>query len=408
MVEYPEECDDGNTKDGDGCDSQCEVEYYERDYTCGNKCLSDTIISVSIPVAKPSEVTYSFNKTSVASCEISHFSVFNVPECTEIVNVTGSPAGCLENWMIPDGCNPDGTPESKCDNLGSSCNKKWKNENGFGRPVKVDISGNQCSVTFTFAHNMTYTERPFGLKGGSECTQDGECVALVPETCYVPEEMVFPEAKCRWDYGNNTCVSVFSYAVNGATVVIVPRDPQRNYVAPTPLPGTDNLPSIFLAGFEDVGYSAYYTCNSTPSVDWMVDGQDAAIDSLSGTCGDCNLNGIPDSVDIEQGEEDCNYDGIPDICQQNLKDANGNGILDSCELPPADPSSDSTTTQQGGLIALIIILAVVVAIVGCLCIGRDPFKGPRARSNKKKQKKVKNSDVEMIQMQTPLLETRLW
>ena len=398
---YPEECDDGNTEDGDGCDSQCEVEYYERDYTCGNKCLADTVISVSIPIGKPSEVTYSFNKTTSSSCDVSHFALFNVPECTEIVNVTSDPPSCLSSWEIPDECNPDGTPSKKCDKIGP-CSKYWKKENGFGRPVKVDISGNDCSVTFTFAHNMTYTELPMGLKGGTECTKDGDCVALVPETCYVPGEMVFPEAKCHWDYGNNTCVSVFSYSVNDATVVIIPRDPQRNFVSPTPLPGTDNLPSVFFAVFEDVGYSAYYSCNSTQFVDWIVDGEDAAIDSSSDTCTDCLGDDIPDAVNIERGETDCNYDGVPDVCQQDLKDSNNNGILDNCEIPPADTESTLSPRDEANLIAVFIGFSVAAVLIGCIIMSRYSVKGPRALKINKKTKPSR-SDVEMTPTRQPLL-----
>ncbi len=54
--------------------------------------------------------------------------------------------------------------------------------------------------------------------------------------------------------------------------------------------------------------------------------------------GDCNLNGIPDDVDIANGvSTDCNGDGIADDCAGS-NDCNGNGGNDWCDLPfYADP-----------------------------------------------------------------------
>ncbi len=46
--------------------------------------------------------------------------------------------------------------------------------------------------------------------------------------------------------------------------------------------------------------------------------------------GDCNINGIPDDLDIASGaSEDCTGNGIPDECEP---DCNNNGMADSCDV----------------------------------------------------------------------------
>ena len=91
-----EECDDGNLVDDDGCSSECEVEYFERDYACGTGCLETTVISVSVPLLRTNTVTYAFNKTTDETCDVSHFVLFDIPNCTDVVNVTSYPPGCAE------------------------------------------------------------------------------------------------------------------------------------------------------------------------------------------------------------------------------------------------------------------------------------------------------------------------
>lgn len=46
--------------------------------------------------------------------------------------------------------------------------------------------------------------------------------------------------------------------------------------------------------------------------------------------GDCNANGLHDSVDVENmTSEDCDANGVPDECEP---DCNGNGVTDACDL----------------------------------------------------------------------------
>ena len=66
------------------------------------------------------------------------------------------------------------------------------------------------------------------------------------------------------------------------------------------------------------------------------DGQQATGNNLvTVTGGDCNGNGIADSVDIANGtSQDCDGNGVPDECQP---DGDGDGTVDACDGCPADP-----------------------------------------------------------------------
>ena len=49
---------------------------------------------------------------------------------------------------------------------------------------------------------------------------------------------------------------------------------------------------------------------------------------------DCDSDGFPDFIEIDQGELDCNRNGVPDFCEVFLEegnDTNTNGIHDDCE-----------------------------------------------------------------------------
>ena len=51
--------------------------------------------------------------------------------------------------------------------------------------------------------------------------------------------------------------------------------------------------------------------------------------------GDCNGNGIPDNLDIQNGtSQDCDSNGVPDECQP---DTDGDGAIDACDGCPNDP-----------------------------------------------------------------------
>ena len=49
--------------------------------------------------------------------------------------------------------------------------------------------------------------------------------------------------------------------------------------------------------------------------------------------GDCNLNGIPDHLDISGGTSlDCSSNGIPDECELAGNDCDSNGVPDQCDV----------------------------------------------------------------------------
>ena len=52
--------------------------------------------------------------------------------------------------------------------------------------------------------------------------------------------------------------------------------------------------------------------------------------------GDCNGNGIPDNIDIQNHtSQDCDSNGVPDECQS---DSDGDGVIDACDGCPNDPN----------------------------------------------------------------------
>jgi len=43
---------------------------------------------------------------------------------------------------------------------------------------------------------------------------------------------------------------------------------------------------------------------------------------------DCNRNGVPDAVDVQQSSSDCNGNSMPDECEP---DSDGDGVIDACD-----------------------------------------------------------------------------
>ena len=64
--------------------------------------------------------------------------------------------------------------------------------------------------------------------------------------------------------------------------------------------------------------------------------------------GDCNGNGLPDSLDLELGiVQDCDEDGVPDECQGNC-DCDANGLLEPCEAEYASGLVGQYFASYGG------------------------------------------------------------
>ena len=62
----------------------------------------------------------------------------------------------------------------------------------------------------------------------------------------------------------------------------------------------------------------------------------AALASPTGisAASDCNINGVPDSIDIAQGAADCNANGVPDTCEAITSpvDLNSDGFVDAGDV----------------------------------------------------------------------------
>lgn len=74
----------------------------------------------------------------------------------------------------------------------------------------------------------------------------------------------------------------------------------------------------------------------------------ADVASLLGT-GDCNGNGIADSIDIANGSEDRDRDGRLDVCERANGDMNLNGVVDSRDLYYWLGIQDSPFAYQGDI-----------------------------------------------------------
>jgi len=79
----------------------------------------------------------------------------------------------------------------------------------------------------------------------------------------------------------------------------------------------------------------------------------AFIEDLSA---DCDLDLIPDAVEILAGAGDCNLNAIPDSCDiaQGTPDANGNGVPDSCEVVPCPGDISGNGFVTGVDLALLL------------------------------------------------------
>ena len=351
---------------GDGCDENCMIEHFEQEFPCGDGCLNGTIVTVSVPVVHPDRITYMFNNSGMATCNVSHFILFDIPECADVINVTGEPQGCVEDFDMP--CEGENNNMNDCKTRIGPCRHDFAEF--VGRPLKVDVSGNECSVTVTFDHNMPFVEAPYGLKGGRDCSN---CTTLVPQDCYVAPE-VTPHFACSWDFGNGTCLASYNYTVIDGGVVIIAKGP-ANMLTPMALPGTDFTPHVFTVPGQPMGRTAQWDCTEygSPWLLWYLDGETAnATLGVPQTCDDCNNNSMPDPFDIQIGvSQDCNNNCVPDECDiasGESEDNNTNTIPDECETlenEMAPPPSESTN-DISGLPGFIIVGLMLGTCVGAL------------------------------------------
>lgn len=147
------------------------------------------------------------------------------------------------------------------------------------------------------------------LAAGACCLCTGACIDTTPETCANFGGDYLGSDQFCWQ-GEIDCIT------NGRCCL------------PCPIDGVLCLDSITISGCLAFGgsWSSCESCSSDPCPPPT----------------DCNLNGIPDDCDIEEGvSQDCDANGIPDECDPDCDgdgtpdncegDCNGDGIPDGCE-----------------------------------------------------------------------------
>ena len=106
-----------------------------------------------------------------------------------------------------------------------------------------------------------------------------------------------------------------------------------------------NVPDQISGQWQDLGQNVVETfcpcpdCNNNGISDCEDIGTGSSSDlnsnNIPDECDpDCDSDGFPDFIEIDQGELDCNRNGVPDFCEVFLEegnDTNSNGIHDDCE-----------------------------------------------------------------------------
>lgn len=138
-------------------------------FTCNQtagSCLDSTTITATVDLNfEGTAIQYEFG--AQGSCQIDSF-VFDRPACAHIVNVTGTPSGCVLSFGDVNastlGC-IDGL-------LGG----------GGATPFRVDVTGTSCGIVVEFDHRMVFAGSPALLSGGGEvlCT---DCFAFQAIGC---------------------------------------------------------------------------------------------------------------------------------------------------------------------------------------------------------------------------------
>jgi len=354
VVEVFEECDDGNTNNGDGCSADCRVEGVVMDPLpgCGTGCLSSTAVGAFSPLLAPNEMSYTIARAG-ATCDATTVALFDIPACTDVVSVVGD---CVTNWNVP--CAESG--HFSCLDLGA-CTGQWAPD--VRRPLVISVN-DSCTVTVAFANDMAFTTGPIGLGGGGACSS---CETLVPSGCFAPgANVVIPNYVCSSRdivQDPDACFTFFGYDVVGDGIVQIPRG-ISNRINPISPNGVDNLPTTFDPADTTV-YYAYVPCEVPANYGWFVDNATALAVSPGASCPDCDGNGIADYLEIALGSSpDCNRNNVPDACDIASGasiDSVGDGVPDECRLeaPPGGAS--------GGDLPTWVIILIVVCAVGCCC-----------------------------------------
>ncbi|MEO0460186.1 MAG: DUF4215 domain-containing protein [Myxococcota bacterium] len=192
VFETGEGCDDGNTTDGDGCNSTCQRE-------SGQPCNEE---SVGQRFANSCESGICNTTTSPSQCEdadVCGNSVLEAGEGCDDGN-TAANDGCDSSCAIEDGgaCTDDAdcqsnlcpagtcTPSNVCGNgtleAGEGC------DDGTGSPAGTGSGSTQCSVSCLLTNGQACNSTAPGVTGSSSCAS-GICDANEsPDTCEAADQ----------------------------------------------------------------------------------------------------------------------------------------------------------------------------------------------------------------------------
>ena len=398
ILEAPEECDDGNIFDGDGCSSTCTLELIQDEAPCGVGCLSGSIISASTPVLGATTITYTISGGVL--CNTSYFALLDFPDCMAGATWSGS---CVTGSDI---CTVDGGP--LCTGRGGTCSDDFDLLIQGGL-AGVDFSGD-CELVLTLPEPAIFGDVSFGIGGGDDPTCVSCETILGPTGCFAPGGGdIVPMANCSWVDGD-VCFTAFSYmsSLNGS--VVIPKG-EFNNVSTTGIgSNSDNLPVLFDPGMSGLS-GVIFDCNDGPAV-WFLDGNMESSDSAASMCEDCNNNSIPDPLEVINNPSlDCNNNSIPDECELNEStDTNDNGILDECE--PEDDDDDTTTV----VIIVIVVILILLCIICCCWFFLVPERRRRRRGTMRKERPESGFTENPLrtwagrggtgQLQVPLMQSR--
>lgn len=319
VLEAGEECDDGNTTNGDGCSSICENEFDD----CNNNGIDD-LVDIAMGTSPDCNNNSIPDECDIASGSSDDCNSNSIPDDCEIAD--GSAADCNGNGEL-DVCEtpasgtetktynipqapaisiPDNTPAGIVDTFTVP-------DSGTIQDVDVEIEllhtyvGDLC---ITITHNATTVQLIQRMGEDS-----GSCHSGSPFGCGQ----------------NNMNVRLDDEGTGGAMEDICVADVSSapNYI---PLEALSAFDGMDKAGDWTINVIDNASGDTGSLIRWAL-----VIDNDSGVVGDdCNNNGIDDVIDMAQGtESDCDSNCIPDSCQiagDPGLDCNSNGTLDSCEI----------------------------------------------------------------------------
>lgn len=316
-VEGTEQCDDGNTSAGDGCDAYCQVEGISAGTLRLAPILASGVEGVDWELGPaPNEITlHQPGQDVLLEAFVSGFAPASLRGLQTTLACAGfgsGVAGSLE--PINESC-----PLQIEDPF---CNGSDRSREDY---IFADVSVNACALKDTCGESVVTTV----------------CGAMTPvfEVDDPGVEQYVAQYAVR---AGPDAQGTFTIAFDPDPSSTFLRDEAGDLIAPIAM-----LPALI----------------STP-IDCNGNGVPDDVDIESGTSPDCNANDVPDSCDIDDGtSEDCTGDGTPDECEPDCnengtadscdigsgtsEDVDGDGVPDECCFPSSRPQSDPTDLEMG-------------------------------------------------------------